>query len=283
MNSLAAAALERAKALLIEPSPEQVRYAALELRMVMEMLTYEKLAAASDQLPPDVVNTWQPPQAIKALLEFQELADQSFSVSIAELPEDASPTSREAFENLNWLPLGDHHALKLAWLRKNYNKVGNILHAQAPSDSRILDFSKMAEDLRAITMELERAAFSTILAVAEKGGLVFSCICCDRPVVRNLAALERGETATCPTPGCDAEYRLVRNVEEGDEPTVTPIVASLECTACNEVIELHHRKVKVGSQFACPRCGAKHVIAGLQQRWQYAAVPEGPRPSAKST
>ena len=50
------ACLDRAKRLLVEPAPEGVRYAALELRMVMEMLTYEKLRAASDVIPPGVVD-----------------------------------------------------------------------------------------------------------------------------------------------------------------------------------------------------------------------------------
>jgi len=236
--------------------------------MVMEVLTYQKLAAASDQLPADVVKTWQPPQAIKALLEFQELADQSVSVSVAELPEDAAPSTREDYEGLSWLPLGDHHALTLAWLKKHYNKVGNMLHAQPPDDDRVLDFQKMAADLRKVAAELERAVSSTIITITEKGGLVFECAACKKPIVRNLEAMKRGGTAKCFTQDCLAEYRLLQG--DAGEPTVTPILVPFVCTGCKERIELHHRKVKQGNTFSCSSCGTRHLIG--PQGWHYSAL-----------
>ena len=55
------ACLDRAKHWLAEPNPERVRYAALELRIVMELLTYEKLRAASDRISRSVPQTSKPP------------------------------------------------------------------------------------------------------------------------------------------------------------------------------------------------------------------------------
>ncbi len=248
--------------------------------MAMEVLTYGKLIAASDQLPPDVVNTWQAPQALKALLEFQDLAAESFSVSVAELPEGLEPTTKQEFEGLDWLALGDHHALSLAWLKNNYNKVGGMLHAQPPADSRVLDFKKMASDLRNIAAEVQRAVESSIISVAERGGLVFTCGSCGKPVIRNHEELKRGETARCFTAGCDAEYTLVK--DGGDPTTVTPILASFPCTKCNGVLEFHHRKLKSGDRFACSSCGTRHVIG--PQTWRYGALlDEGGLPAANAS
>jgi predicted RNA-binding Zn-ribbon protein involved in translation (DUF1610 family) len=272
MTSSKRNALDRARALIADPSPEHLRYAALDLRMVMEMVTYDKLLAASDQLPPEVVRTWQPPQAIKALLEFQELADQSFSMSVADLPADGSvPSTAEAFEELDWLPVGEHHALTLAWLRKNYNKVGNLLHAPPPADTRELNLDKWSRDLTKIAAELELAIGSSIITMTERGGFVFSCAECGKPIVRSLEAMKRGATAVCPTTNCDAEYKLTQS--EGGETKVIPLLVSFKCTGCDELIQIHRRKVAPGVRFACPACGVQHQVGQLQQAWTFGALP----------
>ena len=132
MGDPRAAHLERARTWLQDPTAEAIRCAALEVRLLIEELTYEKLRAASDIIPPAVLKTWQPPQAVKALLEFDEFADQSFEVQVGEHPTDSDAEQV-------WLSLGSHHALTLQWIRKNYNKVGSLLHAPQPGDKAPAD------------------------------------------------------------------------------------------------------------------------------------------------
>lgn len=195
--------LDRAKRWLADPAPEGIRYAALELRMVMEMLTYEKLRSASDVIPPSVVDTWQPPQAVKALLEFQPMADRTFKIDIGRLPADTDLDKQE------WLPLGEHYALPLKWLRKHYNKVGKMLHAPSARETQAAQPAKQSAYLGEVVDELEKALISGIAGFTERGGYTFNCGDCGKFVIRNADAMEAGQTAVCPTPGCDAEYRLV--------------------------------------------------------------------------
>jgi hypothetical protein len=68
--------------------------------MVMELLTYQKLRAVRDLVPEDVLATWQPPQAVRSLVEFQPLADRTFTLDVGELPADTP------FDQQQWVRVG---------------------------------------------------------------------------------------------------------------------------------------------------------------------------------
>jgi hypothetical protein len=53
-------ALKRACAALESNDDQDLKYAALELRMAMESLTYDRAKAYKDEFPPDEYETWQP-------------------------------------------------------------------------------------------------------------------------------------------------------------------------------------------------------------------------------
>ncbi|MFG6459827.1 hypothetical protein [Roseateles sp. BYS96W] len=270
MTSLPRQALERAKELLANPVEFNLRYAALELRVVMEMVTYEKLVAAQDVIPPEVLKTWQPPQAVKSLLEFQEHADQTFTIEVAapgQEPEDFDQLDDaeklEHFQKLDFKKLGEHHALSLKWLKKNYNKIGNLLHAPSPGSSA-QEPARTAKYLAEVVSELDLVLSSTISTFVERGGCVFSCQSCGKPVIRNAEAMKAGALAVCSTPDCDGAYRLVNPGD--DEWTVEPVQAKFKCPACSHESIYWPRKVKVGSALKCPGCARRFGVFGYQ--WQ---------------
>lgn len=234
--------------------------------MLMEMLTYEKLRAASDVVPPEVVDTWQPPQAVKALLEFQPLADQTFKLEIGSLPAETP------FEKQEWVPLGEHHALELAWLRKNYNKIGNMLHAPSARESQKPRPEKRATYLRGVIDDLEKVLGSGISEFTERGGYTFNCAACGKLIIRSAAAMQAGKTAVCPTPRCDAEYRLVR--VEGNTPIVEALAVRFECQACKTPTDLPQRKVALGFQFKCAGCSRQYQVLQVRQNWLIGEVGE---------
>jgi hypothetical protein len=270
MASLPRQALERAKALLADPAETNLRYAALELRMVMEMVTYEKLVAAKDVIPAEVLKTWQPPKAVKALVEFQEHADQGFTIEVAEMgdvPEGFDKLDYaqqlEYYQKLDYKKLGEHHALSLAWLKKNYNKIGNLLHAPNPGSSPEKP-AKTAKYLADLISELELVLCSTIFTFVERGGCVFPCQACGKPVIRNTDAMKAGAVAVCSTQDCDGEYRLV-NTGEG-EWVVQPIQTKFTCPGCSHESLYWPRKICVGSALTCPGCNLRFGVVGNQ--WQ---------------
>ena len=259
--------LDRAKRWLANPAPEGARYAALELRMVMELLTYEKLRAASDVIPPAVVDTWQPPQAVKCLLEFQPMADQTFKIDIGNLPADTDLNQQE------WLPLGEHHALSLKWLRKNYNKVGNMLLAPSPRETQAPQPVKQSLYLAGVVDELEKVLNSGVTGFTERGGYTFNCGDCGKLVIRNTDAMEAGATAICPTQGCGAEYKLAR--DEKGEAMMEPLLVRFKCEACEAVTVIAKRKVSLGPEFDCFECKLRYRVVRLHQNWTFAKLPQG--------
>jgi predicted RNA-binding Zn-ribbon protein involved in translation (DUF1610 family) len=232
-------------------------------------VTYEKLRAASDVIPPSVVDTWQPPQTVKGLLEFQPMADQSFKIDVGKDPPDTD------LEQQEWLPLGEHHALSLKWLRKNYNKVGNMLLAPSARETKASQAAKQSAYLAKVADELEAALSSGITGFTERGGYTFNCGDCGKLVVRNADAMDAGETALCSTQGCDGEYKLVRNEAGGS--AMQPLLVRFECDDCSAVTAVAKRKVAVGLEFNCSACKQRYRVVSLHQNWTFAKMVEEQR------
>jgi hypothetical protein len=74
-------ALHRAKDEMNSASLERLKYAALELRMAMECLTYERASSYAGELPPAEYATWQPRKLMQLLLEINPRADKNSSIA----------------------------------------------------------------------------------------------------------------------------------------------------------------------------------------------------------
>jgi hypothetical protein len=172
----------RAKALLAEEDDSLLRYICLELRFCLEAITYDKLRTYIKRIPEEVLETWQPPQAMRALLEFEPDADQDFSIRI-------SPETKSGVPTGEWTHLGVHHIFKLSWLRKTYNKLGNFLHVPTPRVQRGASQQQSPAQLRKAIEEII-AELEPIVASSLDSSLAmvveFQCSVCNNKVFRNL-------------------------------------------------------------------------------------------------
>lgn len=243
----------RAKALLETPSLESVRYAALELRMSMEFLTYEKLRGYSNIVPPEVQAIWQPPQAIRTLLEFEPDADRSFSLRVGfkETP-GVQPTKMH--------DLGSHSALSLRWLRKHYNKLGQMLHAPNSANAPEPSVESSIQYLQEVIQDLEAPLASTILSSTIREVWSTTCTQCGKSISANADAMRKGHAAVCFTQGCDTEYEAEKKAD--GSIIFRPILVHIACVHCNLDIALPPKKVDVGVRFKCPHCGRGHEVVG---------------------
>jgi len=254
------AILNRARSQLALGTTESLRYAALECRLLMEELTYEKLRAYAELLPEAELNKWQPREAVKMLLAIDPAADQGVKLAISALP---APEDRELikedYERMEWVPLGEHHALSLKWL-KNYHKVGALLHAPKASESSTMPIEKQQKLLTDILEELTKAAGSTLRSIVNKGGLVFHCIGCNRQILANRMNLLKGSVALCPNDDCQFEYEIAPH-ESGEEPSaVRPKSATVACAKCAHLIHVPKRRLRAGHQFECSKCSAEYRL-----------------------
>lgn len=115
----------RARNILDTGDDFTLRYACLELRFCIEAITYDKLRFYAPRLPVLVIETWQPPQAMKALVQIEPDAASNYSIAMS--PEDSlgHPTGE-------WMSVGAHKSLPVSWITKIYNKLGSYLHIPNP-------------------------------------------------------------------------------------------------------------------------------------------------------
>lgn len=257
--------LQRAKEMLKSRNDSLLRYVCLELRFCMEAITYGKLKTYSKRLPADVLAKWQPPQAVKALLEFEPDADQSFELRI-------SPESSPGVPTGEWFSLGSHKSLKLGWLRKHYNKLGNLLHVIAPgakASALQSDPQELRKYLETVAAELEPVAASrmdsSLATVVD-----FQCSVCGDTVIANLAGVQKTRRAVCLNPSCGAEFAAVET--EDGELGFLLMASHFECIKCGHETTLQNKKLEIGYKFKCERCGEEHQL--MKRQWAYALVSE---------
>jgi hypothetical protein len=114
-------ALERARVELGTGDDARLKCVALELRMAMEALTYDRAQAFAAELPPTEYDTWQPKKLLQLLLEINPLADKDSMLSFGVEEEYGVPTPVMQ-------PLGSEKVLNLATLKRHYDALGNHLH-----------------------------------------------------------------------------------------------------------------------------------------------------------
>lgn len=250
--------LARAKARLASSDPADVRYAALELRMCIEAITYDKLAAYATRLPTDVLSKWQPRQAVAALLELEDGAGQEYRLAFGR--------TRESLQYI-----GEHRTFDLRWLGKHYHKLGNLLHvpnrnALNAAANAECDPQTRRAYLREVLIECERVAASSVIStLAVQVG--FTCQACGQKVLANAASSERRGHVDCLMPDCGARHTVTRK----DDGSLYFALSGhdLRCQSCGVGIFVPTKQLLPEHVFACTQCGRRHKL--VEQVWRYAA------------
>ena len=114
-------ALDRAKENIKKNDIHALRYAALELRMALEALIYQKAKNYKEELPEKDMDTWQPRQLLIKLIEIDPDADKGASVAVGIEEEYGQPAKEMNF-------IGSEKVLILAEIKKYYDRLGSYLH-----------------------------------------------------------------------------------------------------------------------------------------------------------
>ena len=252
------ACLERAKELLARNDDRVLRYVCLELRLLLEAIAYEKLRIYAVRLPEAVLNTWQPPQVIRALLEFEPRADQNFELRVARELAPGVPSGE-------WRTLGTHRTLRLSWLRETYNQLGSYLHVPCPGAAdQPTRTGPSRGDLEQIVAELQVVVESTVDA-SLAAVLYVECSVCHGTTVANAETARKRQKVECLNPNCRAEF--FPEFGETGEVTLSLMVTPFDCLGCGRPIQVENRRLELGHEFICPECNAKHRIAARE--WGY--------------
>jgi hypothetical protein len=143
------------------PSHEALRYAALDVRMAMEALTYERAQIYAEELPASVYETWQPRKLMRQLLDLDPSADQGGSLSVGE-EEDGQPATVLTF-------VGTETVLSMASIKRHYDALGSYLHMPTVAQIREEGLSQLAgaeKRLRTIIAQIDAVLASQVFNVS---------------------------------------------------------------------------------------------------------------------
>lgn len=259
-------AVQRAKTELGSGSDERLPYAALELRMAIECVTYERAKSYEEELPPQDYDVWQPGKLMKLLLELEPLADASGTVSFGLEDEPGVPAKK-----MN--SLGSEKVFNMKDIKGSYDALGSFLHQ--PTLRQLTngghDWQKLRSRCDKLVVKLEAVLTSPVFNVNFGTFTTFKCLNedCGQTVRKRLPGGKSDISTVCFE--CGAEH--VVTADPNGSFTVRPLLQDVPCAnaQCAHTFKLFKHQIQDGARWACPACGTQYMI-GL-------AVLEGTLPS----
>lgn len=268
--------------LIAEDTVESATYAALECRLAIEYLCYERLKMELDCVSYADLKGWQPNKVVSAIREMaNEYVASSFTLSFAEEPKrpEDQPLTDDERKSLDYRLLGTQSEINLKKIASLWNSLsGTALHVQVPkTKSDGLNLHGELETIKAkveeCLVEFRSIAKGTILMGGWGSEVSIRCVGCNYPVKRKTEFLTEGQVISCVNPDCFESY-TVEKIPTGINFNRRAL--SMDCKKCHSPMNLPQRKAEAlrNTEFYelnCPDCGAQHVI---KTQWAYALVPE---------
>jgi hypothetical protein len=250
--------LERALQEMESADTNRLRYAALELRMAIEALVYERAKNYAKDATLKQLSKWQPKKLMRLLLEIDPYADKDAVISIGMPDKEGQPPSAMHC-------LGKERVLKLEEVEAFYDRLGSYLHtptkaqvdAGEPATAR--NILAKCRELAAILQEVFE---SQIINSDFKPVSECKCFKCGSKVYGRLPPSRVESIATCLQ--CEAQYRLKSLPDEKVE--WQPMTKPLECSnkECLEILWVFQQDIKPGAEWICKKCGKQsRIVLGI--------------------
>lgn len=230
---------------LVEQDTEQsLTYAALECRLTLEYLCYERFKLYFSYLSESDLKNWQPRHIIKQVSdEIDENVSNGFSVSIsAEKIDEKPPETKEEFESLKYTALGTQSELKFNELHKLWNGLSNVaLHIPVPSISSgslniYGDKNNVRKKVSDVISFLSSMKGNLLMGGSFGQEYGFNCFVCDSKIKRPVRNLQHRTVVSCINPKCQESYVIQKN--EDNEFEVIRSIIKFSCSSCNDDLEV---------------------------------------------
>ena len=247
-------ALKRAKNELSHEDDSRTKYAALELRMALESLTYDISKSYREELSETDFNTWQPKKLLEFLIEIDPSVEKTSEWRIGKQGKKGELPS--VINNF-----GIDRRLTLKEIKSFYDRFGNYLHTQTIKqleDQKQPDYSKLKKSCYELINILDEVLSSPVFNTRMKITSKISCGNCSAKIVRCIPKGQSELTARCRE--CGASY----TVEAKSDGSVIwePQLFSFSCGGkeCTESVELFEGVIKEGSWWVCKSCNGRNTI-----------------------
>lgn len=259
------AAIDTIKAHLADGSERALTYAALECRLAIERICYDRLARAHDYISHEEVRRWQPHHVIKLLEEdVDPHVASTYALSIGRKPvvEGEDPTT------IDYVPVGTQEGFDGALLAKLWNALSNTaLHVSLPKSSaaEVTHYGSataIRPKVEQALVELERIASGTMTSNGFGPGVSFTCGC-GQLVRRRAEQLSAGKVIHCINPACAESFEVEF---EGEDINFGVRAVYVTCKCGEErrfpKVPLEKLKVNETAHSICD-CGAETIF-----RWK---------------
>lgn len=250
-------ALATAKPFIEDGSEASLRHAAVNLRMAIEALVYERAQLYKDDLPSLEYLTWQPRKLLLALLEIDPHVDQSGKVAIGL---EASPGEQPKTMHL----VGEEVVLSLAIIKKHYDALGSYLHV--PTLQQIeagyeRDWAKAKTKIMSVAQEVQRVLDSSVWNVDFRLTGAIECYKCGTEIKRRYRKDDHRRIVNCSNDQCAASYELYFDADNG-VPMFAPQNQKVICqnNDCKEELIIWNRQLRPGSRLTCRHCKTKYTV-----------------------
>lgn len=251
--------------LLAEDTDASITYAALEARLALEKVCYDRLRQRHDYISHDQLKKWQPGAVVNTLMnEVDPYVAQTFTLSISKNP--AQPGIRP--EDEEYVPVGTEVGFDPKYIAKLWNALAGLaLHVRLPKNQQdyIPSYGNKLEIVNKVTeviAELERLATGTMSSSGFGKTVSFDCDCGEKNK-RRAALLQEGQSVSCINPDCPESWQVSKD-EDGEFWFETKSVP-VNCGNCGKENLMHHRHVmamKTNERISmrCRHCNSEHYI-----------------------
>lgn len=252
-------ALDRAHQALISGESFQLRYAALELRMALECLVYERALNYKEELSNKKLSTWQPKQLINILLEINPHADKTSTISYG-LEEEYGVPAKEM------TTLGTDRVISLKEIKDYYDRLGSYLHTptlEQSTQGKGLPGDKLRKSSEELFKIIKSALSSPVWNTDFKTTTSIICEDCGIKIVRRVSTAGNQFEAVCIE--CGASYTITRTEDNKFGWKANNHQIACANPECREEVFIWSRDIKLNKHWICKSCGGENAfVLGVQ-------------------
>jgi hypothetical protein len=259
--------IQRIEDLLSQDTEQSVTYAALEARLALERVCYDRLRQAHDYIAHAQLKRWQPGNVVRVLMEQVDphvTTTRTLSMSQKPAQEGIEPQDDDFVE------IGTEVGFDASKISKMWQALASLaLHVRLPESKKdeipsYGDIDAIKRKVEQVLVELRRLSGTTMTFSGIGKEVCFECECgvSNR---RRAELLKEGQSVYCINPNCKASWKVEK---QGDDFWFAPEELFVNCIHCGEKNRFHLRDVmgmeknEIGS-FPCDQCSGANGM-----RWQ---------------
>jgi hypothetical protein len=242
-------------------------YAALECRMTIEYLCYERLQFAYGYASASELRKWQP-KAVLAFLksELGHNATRGFTLSMSRNPvSDDGQRGADDLADSEFVILGEQKGLDPRLIEKLWQSLSSFLHVRPPKEKTSdLELYESTVTLRKVVddavAEFRRLSTGTMISSGLVPNVKFTCLCGyeNRRSTDGLG----GRTVECVNLDCDESWIVT---QEGEVYHFRRDVIEVACANCCSLETFARKRLQDvgigrGIKFQCKSCSHENKI-----------------------